>query len=73
MDQTVELMARVVSASEEQADGIGQIRVAVGQIDQVSQRNAQIAGNSETASENLNRLGTGLGEVSEQLTRMVGR
>jgi methyl-accepting chemotaxis protein len=73
VDQTVELMARVVTASEEQADGIGQIRVAVGQIDQVSQRNAQIAGNSETASENLNRLGTGLGEVSEQLTRMVGR
>ena len=73
VDQTVELMARVVTASEEQADGIGQIRVAVGQIDQVSQRNAQIAGNSETASENLNRLGAGLGEVSEQLTRMVGR
>jgi hypothetical protein len=25
------------------------------------------------ASENLNRLGAGLGEVSEHLTRMVGR
>jgi len=73
VDQTVELMARVVSASEEQADGIGQIRVAVGQIDQVSQRNAQIAGQSEEASENLNELGAGLGEVSAMLTKMVGR
>ncbi|MBK8165188.1 MAG: hypothetical protein IPK64_04375 [bacterium] len=73
VDQTVDLMARVVTASGEQADGIGQIREAVGQIDQVSQRNAQIATQSETASENLNRLGAGLGEVSEHLTRMVGR
>jgi methyl-accepting chemotaxis protein len=66
-------MARVVTSSEEQADGIGQIRVAVGQIDQVSQGNARIAAQSETASENLNQMGAGLGEVSAQLTRMVGR
>ena len=72
VDQTVELMARVVTSSEEQADGIGQIRQAVGQIDQVSQRNAQIAGQSETASEQLNAMGNGLGEVSAALTRMVG-
>jgi methyl-accepting chemotaxis protein len=72
VSQTVELMARVVSASEEQADGINQIRVAVGQIDQVSQRNAQIATQSEEASGNLNQLGAGLGEVSARLTKMVG-
>ncbi len=73
IDQTVALMARVVTSSEEQADGIGQIRMAVGQIDQVSQGNAQIAAQSEAASENLNQMGAGLGEVSDQLTRMVGR
>jgi hypothetical protein len=72
VDQTVELMARVASASEEQADGIGQIRVAVGQIDQVSQRNAHIATQSEAASENLHQLGEGLGDVSAMLTKMVG-
>ncbi len=73
IDQTVALMARVVTSSGEQADGIGQIKVAVAQIDQVSQSNAQIAAQSETASENLNQMGAGLGEVSAQLTRMVGR
>jgi methyl-accepting chemotaxis protein len=72
VDQTAALMASVVSASAEQAEGIGQIRMAVGQIDQISQRNALIATQGEEASENLSELGSGLHGVSDRLTRMVG-
>jgi methyl-accepting chemotaxis protein len=72
VDQTVALMAEVAKASDEQADGINQIRQAVGQIDQVSQTNASIAGSSEQASENLTVMGHGLQEAAEQLARMVG-
>ena len=72
IDQTVQLMAEVTRASDQQAEDIGQIRNAVGLIDQVSQENASIANNSEESSRNLTRMGRALQDVSEGLTRMVG-
>jgi hypothetical protein len=72
IDETVHLMAEVAQASGQQAEDIGQVKLAVGQIDQVSQRNAGIANHSEEASQDLTRMSQALREVSEGLTRMVG-
>ena len=71
IDGTVLLMTEVSDASGRQADDISQVRTAVGQIDQVSQNNATIAGSSEAASESLIRMGHSLSEVSAGLTEMV--
>ncbi len=72
IDQTVQLMTEVTSASNRQATDIGQVKNAVGQIDQVSQKNAGIANHSEEASVHLSNMSQALREVSEDLTRMVG-
>ncbi len=72
IDQTVQLIAEVTNASDQQAEDINQVKLAVGQIDQVSQNNASIAAESEEASANLNRVGGELRDVSSGLTQMVG-
>ena len=72
IDETVQLMDQVTTASTQQANDIGQVRQAVGQIDQVSQKNAGIASESEEASKELTAMSEALREVSEDLTRMVG-
>jgi methyl-accepting chemotaxis protein len=72
IDETVHLMNEVTSASQQQAQDIDQVKNAVGQIDKVSQDNAGVAHDSETASEDLTRMGEALREVSSRLTTLVG-
>jgi hypothetical protein len=72
IDDTVKLMAEVARDSNDQAEGISQVREAVARIDHVSQSNVLVASESEEAAQNLNRLGAGLSEASTSLTEMVG-
>ncbi len=71
VDETVALMAAVVTASAQQADGITQIKEAVRLIDHVSQSNAAIASQSEDASVHLRDMGSGLSQVSRGLSEML--
>nr|MEE4267352.1 methyl-accepting chemotaxis protein [Candidatus Krumholzibacteria bacterium] len=72
IDETVQLMQEVTSSSEQQAEDIDQVKDAVAQIDQVSQKNAGLANHTEEASDNLTSMGQALRDVSERLSRMVG-
>jgi methyl-accepting chemotaxis protein len=72
IDQTVNLITSVTNASDRQAEDINQIKMAVGQIDQVSQGNAAIATQSEEAGQNLTQMGQALQEVSDGLSQIVG-
>jgi methyl-accepting chemotaxis protein len=72
IDQTVNLITSVTNASDRQAEDINQIKMAVGQIDQVSQGNAAIATQSEEAGQNLTQMGLALQEVSDGLSQIVG-
>ncbi|PXW23090.1 methyl-accepting chemotaxis protein [Paraburkholderia caballeronis] len=47
------LIAEIGSATKEQADGIGQINTAVGQLDQMTQKNAALVGQSAATAESL--------------------
>ena len=59
-----ELLAEIAAASKEQAQGIEQVNVSVGQMDAVTQQTAANAEESASASEELNAQ-------AEQLRRMV--
>lgn len=73
IDQTVNLITAVTNASDQQAEDINQIKLAVGQIDRVSQGNAAIATQSEEAGQNLTQMGQALQEVSDGLSQLVGQ
>ncbi len=51
--KTTDLIGEVTAASDEQAQGVDQVNVAVGQMDQVTQQNASNAEESSSASEEL--------------------
>jgi len=67
------LIAEIAAASKEQSQGIEQVNVAVGQMDQVTQSNAAAAEESASASEELaSQAGAVANVVSELLTMVNG-
>jgi methyl-accepting chemotaxis protein len=62
--RTAELVQEVAAASREQASGVGQINKAMGQVDQVTQRNA-------SAAEELASTAEELSSQAESLQRLV--
>jgi methyl-accepting chemotaxis protein len=66
------LVSEIASASNEQAQGIEQINLAVGQMDQVTQTNAANAEESASASEELSAQAEELNGMVQQLRRLVG-
>ncbi len=60
--QVSELMAQVSSATVEQTQGIDQINVAVGQLDQATQQNAALVEQSAAAAESLKSQAARLAE-----------
>ena len=67
-----ELVAEIAAASKEQSDGIGQVNMAVTQMDKVTQSNAASAEEIASAAEELNaQAETMKGSVIE-LTKLVG-
>ncbi|MFP4104564.1 MAG: methyl-accepting chemotaxis protein [Phycisphaerae bacterium] len=67
-----DLVSEIASASNEQSEGINQISLAVGQMDQVTQSNAANAEESASAAEELSAQAEELNAMVEQLRKMVG-
>ena len=67
-----ELVAEIATASTEQSQGIGQVTIAVAQMDKVTQSNAAGAEESASASEELNAQAETLRELVGSLQQLVG-
>jgi methyl-accepting chemotaxis protein len=66
------LVAEIASASSEQSQGIGQVTIAVSQMDKVTQSNAAGAEESAAASQDLNAQAEVLTNAVGGLQRLVG-
>lgn len=64
--KVTDLVGEIAAASNEQSEGIGQINLGLGQIDQVTQQNTATAEETASASEELSAQ-------AEQLRGMLGR
>jgi len=67
-----ELIAEIAIASNEQNQGIGQINIAVNQMDKVTQSNAANAEQTAAAAEQLNAQSATLKDAVGELQRLVG-
>lgn len=67
-----ELISDIATASNEQAEGIGRVNIALTQMDSVIQRNAAIAGESAGASAELNTQAEGMKRFVAELAAMMG-
>ena len=67
-----DLVEEIAAASREQAQGIDQVNVAVGQLDQVTQKNASGAEESASASEEMNSQAEGMKDMVRELTAVIG-
>src|SRR3990172_13374063 len=70
--RVTDLVAEISAASQEQADGVNQINVAVNQMDQVTQQNASSAEQSAAASEELSAQAESLTDIVDDLSMLVG-
>ncbi|MBC7995296.1 MAG: HAMP domain-containing protein [Rhizobacter sp.] len=58
-----DIIGEITAASAEQSDGIGQVNVAVSQLDQMTQQNAALVEESAAAAESLKQQAGSLAEV----------
>ncbi|MBN2706009.1 MAG: hypothetical protein JXR89_06185, partial [Deltaproteobacteria bacterium] len=65
------LVSEISAASQEQSNGIGQINIAVSEMDKVTQQNAANAEESAAAAEELNAQAEQMNEFVGDLTAMV--
>jgi methyl-accepting chemotaxis protein len=70
--KTSDLVAKIASASTEQAKGIDQVNTAVSQMDKVVQSNAANAEESASASEELNAQAEQMNLIVGELSALVG-
>ena len=70
--QVSNLFGEIASACDEQAKGIEQITVAVGQLDRTTQANAGGAEEAAASSEQMNTQAESLNRTIEDLTALVG-
>jgi methyl-accepting chemotaxis protein len=66
------LVAQIATASQEQTQGIGQLNVAVSQMDNVTQGNAATAGKTATAAEDLTALAASMQMTTSELHQLIG-
>jgi methyl-accepting chemotaxis protein len=67
-----QFVAEIALASNEQAQGIQQVSVAVSQMDKVTQSNAATAEEAASASEELNSQAVSVSQTVAELERLVG-
>jgi methyl-accepting chemotaxis protein len=67
-----QLVGEIAAASQEQNQGIGQVNLAVTQMDRVTQSNAASAEESASASEELNAQAEALKDAVTGLLKMIG-
>ena len=63
VDRVTQIMGEISSASQEQAQGIEQVNIAINQMDEVTQRNAALVEESAAAATSLQEQATGLKEM----------
>lgn len=61
----------ILSASEDQASGIGQINVAVSQLNKVTQENASTSEEAASSSEELSAQAENLNDMVHKLTKLI--
>ncbi len=66
------LVAEVATASQQQSEGIGQVTVAISQMDKVTQANAAGAEQTAAAAEQLNAQAADLQQAARRLAALVG-
>lgn len=66
------LVAEVATASQQQSEGIGQVTVAISQMDKVTQANAAGAQQTAAAAEQLNAQAADLQQAAQRLAALVG-
>ncbi len=69
--KVTDLLGEVTAASDEQAQGVEQVNVAVGQMDQVTQQNASNAEESSSASEELASQAQEMQNIVQDLNSIV--
>lgn len=67
-----DLVSEIAAASKEQAQGIGQVNLAVQQMDKVVQSNAASAEESASAAEEMSAQAETLRDAVQELAQMVG-
>jgi hypothetical protein len=67
------LVAEIATASQEQTQGIGQLNLAVSQMDKVTQANAATAGATAAAAEDLTALAASMQVATVELHELIGR
>jgi methyl-accepting chemotaxis protein len=67
------LVAEIAKAASEQALGVAQVNIALGQMDRIAQSNSSGAEQSASAAEELNAQAESLKQAVEQLEGLVGR
>jgi methyl-accepting chemotaxis protein len=67
-----QLVSEIATASNEQSEGIGQINMAISQMDKVTQSNAASAEETASAAEELNAQSEELRATSQELAALVG-
>jgi methyl-accepting chemotaxis protein len=70
--QVDELTVELAAASREQSDGIGQINIAVGQMDKITQSNAAGAEENAASAEELNAQAEIMKQSVMELLKLVG-
>jgi methyl-accepting chemotaxis protein len=70
--KVAELLAGIATASDEQAQGIGQVNIAVTEMDKVTQQNAANAEESASASEEMNAQAEKMKSYVEELVALIG-
>jgi methyl-accepting chemotaxis protein len=66
VDRVASMLGEISHAASEQSDGIGQVNIAVAELDRMTQQNASLAEETTTAAEQLR-------EQADRLAVMVGR
>ena len=70
--QLDQLVGEIATASSEQSQGIGQVTIAVAQMDRITQSNAASAEETSAASQDLNAQASVLSEAVYSLQELVG-
>ena len=66
-----ELVGEISAASQEQSNGVGQINIAISEMDKITQQNAANAEESAAAAEELNAQAEQMNDFVDDLTAMV--
>jgi len=63
VERVTQIISEITNAAEQESDGIGQVNVAVTELDQMTQQNAALVEESAAAAESLKSQAQTLSEV----------